>query len=113
MGFNTPVLILNDAMHGLKTDPEIGSKMYDAILRTQRVLNRGYGVDFSIGNHCNGGHALASEHADHVQIIAVGGNTMRNLTTLYGAWGSMGDSVAMAKRLADALGYRLVKKASK
>jgi hypothetical protein len=70
-------------------------------------------VSFSIGNHANGGHALQSMHADTVQIVAVGGNYMRTLGVVHYGWDKMGDSVEMCKRLADSLGYRLVKKAER
>lgn len=113
MGYNTAVMILNDAMDGLKTDPDVGKKLHDAILRSSRPEFRERGVDFSIGNHCNGGGVLPSQHADQVQIIAVGGNYMRPLGTVWNGWRDMQDSVEMTKKLADSLGYRLVKKASK
>ncbi len=109
MGYNTTALFLNDAIGNLKTDPDIGRKIYEAILVTQRPENQ-KGVDFSIGNHCNGGMVLPSHHADQVQIIAAGGNYMRSLGVIYGGWRNMQDTVELTKKLADSLGYRLVKK---
>lgn len=110
MGYNTAALFLNDAMGNLKTDPDIGNKIYEAILISSRPEYREKGVEFSIGNHCNGGMVLPSRHADEVQIIAVGANYMRPLGTVYYAWSQMDDSVEMCRRLADSLGYNLVKK---
>ena len=110
MGYNTAAMFLNDALGNLKTDPDIGRKIYDAILVSSRPEYREKGVDFSIGNHCNGGMVLPSRHADEVQVVAVGGNYMRPLGAIYYGWSAMDDSVEMCKRLADSLGYRLVQK---
>lgn len=113
MGYNTAAMFLNDALGGLKTDPDIGAKIYDAITISSRPEYQKTGVDFSIGNHGNGGMVLPSYHADEVQILAVGGNNMRRLGTVHYGWSKMDDSVEMCKRLAESLGYRLVKKAGR
>lgn len=111
MGYNTPVLILNDAMHMLETDPKVGRKMYEAIGESYG----GKGVSFGIGNYCNGGYALPSMHADDVQVVAIGGNCMKRLGVVYGGWHLMGgdNTEKLMRQLADSLGYRLVKKAVK
>jgi hypothetical protein len=111
MGYNTPVLILNDAMDNLKTDADVGRKMYEAMLETPHPSKRVNGVSFSIGNHCNGGMVLPSAHADDVQVIAVGYNYMRRLGTVYNV--ELDNPEMVLKQLADSLGYRLVKRASK
>lgn len=111
MGFNTPVLILNDAMENLRTDPLVGTKLYNAIMHSTSPKYRDRGVDFSIGNHCNGGLVLPSKHADETQVIAVGGNYMRSVYSGY--YLDMMDSVKICKAVADSLGYRLVKKSEK
>ena len=108
MGFNTAVLILNDAMEGLKTDPDVGTAIHDAILTAHRTQYKG----FSIAYHGNGGAVLPSQHADTVQIIAVGGNYITTVANLYGCWREMEDKVELTKRLAASLGYRLVRKAT-
>lgn len=110
MGYNTPVLILNDAMEGLKTDPNVGKKLYDAIGETQLREYRQNGRSFSIGNHANGGLAFESRHADEAQIIAVGGNCMTRITNLYYGWSDMNDPAKLLARMADQLGYKLVPK---
>jgi hypothetical protein len=91
-------------MHNLKTDPEVGPKLYEAILTAPR---KGYN-EFSIGNHCNGGMVLPSQHADCTQIIAVGGNYIKSLAD--NNYVNMEDPVEVAKHLAATLGYRLVKR---
>lgn len=109
MGYNTAALFLNDAMGNLKTDPDIGRKIHDAILLSQYSQYAKCGVDFSIGNHCNGGMVLPSHHADEVQIVAIGGNYMQSMGTLYGAWKNMQHPEKLLKELADTMGYRLTK----
>jgi hypothetical protein len=112
MGYNTAAMFLNDAIDGLKRDPDIGHKIYEAIIMADRPGNRERGyTDFSISNHCNGGMVIPSRHADEVQIVAVGGNYMKRLG--YSYWTRMDDPVEMCKALADQLGYRLVKKAER
>lgn len=111
MGHNTAALFLNDALGNLKTDPNIGEKIHDAIMMSSRPEYRDRGLDFSIGNHANGGMVLSSQHADATQLISVGGNYMRRMYTGY--YLDMLDSEKCCKALADALGYRLVKKAAK
>lgn len=106
MGYNTAVLILNDAMGNLKTDPDVGRKLYDAMGESSRPEYREKGVDFSIGNHGNGGMVLPSYHADTTQIIAVGGNYMRRLGVTFG---SLTDDERLLKNLAESLGYTVTK----
>lgn len=111
MGYNTAVLILNDAAHNLETDPDVGRKLYKAMGESQYSENRERGVDFSIGNHCNGGLVLPAHHADDIQVLVVGRNYMRHLGKVYHV--DMEDPVAVTKQLADSLGYKLVKKAAR
>lgn len=109
MGYNTALLIMNDAAEGLKTDPNVGKAIYDALGEAQYSRNK-EGVSFSIGNHANGGYLLPSRHADEVQIVAVGGNCMTRLGSIYYGWRDMVDPDKLVHRLADELGYKLVKK---
>ena len=106
MGFNTVVMVLNDAADGLKDNPEVGTDILDAMMESQR----GEAVTFPIKNYCNGGMILPSQHADTVQVVAVGGNYMTPIANLYGAWRDMGNPEQLLRRLADQLGYRIVRK---
>lgn len=108
MGYNTAVLVLNDGLDLLKSDPEAGRKIHDGILMSSRDRSRA--TDVSLGNHCNPIAVLPSHHADEVQIIAVGGNCIVPLAVLYGSWRDMSDPAALLKKLAAELGYRVVKK---
>jgi hypothetical protein len=113
MGYQTAVTILNDAVDQLKTDVGFGPRLLDAILISQRPEYRERGVDVSLGNHCNAVMVLPSHHADVVQVVAVGGNYMRPLGNLYGAWRNMQEPEKLLKELADQMGYRLVRKAQR
>ena len=70
MGYNTTVVVLNDALDQIRDDPEFGQKLYDAILRVQR----GKPVDVSAGYHCNAATVIETHHADYKVLVEVGGN---------------------------------------
>lgn len=72
MGFNTTVLVLNDALHEIANDPKFGEKLVAAILHLQVIPGP---LDVSVGNHVNAASAVETHHADGVAIVAVGGNT--------------------------------------
>lgn len=109
MGFQTVFMVLNDHIHELETDPNVGRKMLEAAMMTQRGYKP---VDFSIGCGMNAGIALPSQHADYIQVVVAGGNYARPLG--YGGnWQNMDNDEAILRRLADELGYRIVKKTSR
>lgn len=95
MGFNTAVVILNDHLHELEKDQKLGEKLAHAISMAGR--DRLYTSGFEV---------LPTQHADTMQIIAVGGNTIRRLG--YSSWSA--DNERILKDLASDLGYRVVKK---
>lgn len=100
MGYNTAVMLLNDRLHELRDDPNAGRKIYNAAITADRN-----GGDFQYGE------VVPSHHADAIQVVLVGGNRIRTLKTLY--YGSFDDNEAILRRLADEMGFRLVKKKSK
>lgn len=106
MGYNTTMVILNDALHLIREDKEFGKKVYDAALV---VTNRGR-QDISSGNHCNAATVIESHHADHMKLIAVGGNCGQDLGYV---GGYRSEPLDMLKWLASELGYNLVKKPKK
>lgn len=111
MGYNTVGIFLNDGIDLLKSDPEAGRKLYDGIITSPRQRDRA--TDVAIGNHMNMASFLPSEHADDVQVVAVGGNCLLRLGTLYGQWATMREPEKLLKALADQMGYRIVKRATK
>lgn len=99
MGFNTAVIVLNDHIHDLEKDQQTGVKL------GQLIRGKGYHDTYMSGVDC-----LPSVHADGTQIIAVGQNQIRLLTT---AFAGVQHDVELLKELADNLGYRIVKKVKK
>lgn len=110
MGYNTAVLLLNDHIDGLTTDKGFGERLYGAILDSSRPEYRNKGKTLPLGSCGNGAMVMPSQHADVVQVVAVGGNCMITLGNLWGAWPQMRDPDKLLKTLADQMGYRLVRK---
>jgi hypothetical protein len=74
MGFNTTVLILNDALDEIENDPNFGKKLVSAISKVG-IGNKG--VDVSALNHCNAARVIESHHADYDVYVKVGGNNAK------------------------------------
>lgn len=103
MGYNTTLVVLNDALHEIREDKDFGRKVYEAAL----TVSRGKRVDISIGGFANVATVIETHHADGIKLIAVGGNCGQDL-------GYVGNYNAteldMLKALADKLGYSVSKK---
>lgn len=74
MGFNTTVVVLNDALDQIAKDPEFGKNLVDAIMRRRRD---GEYVTVPAGNHCNAAEVIETHHADYDVLVRIGGNTGR------------------------------------
>ena len=106
MGFNTTVIVLNDALGNIEEDPEFGKNLARAIMHLS--VSRGRPVDVSSKGHCNAATAIETHHADRYIATAIGGNTGVVLGDC-GSWQVDGE-VDMLRRLADQHGYTLHKK---
>lgn len=95
MGFNTALMILNDRLHEITNDRQLGEKIRTAMYESDRNVH-----------YFPYGKVLQTQHADTMQIIAVGGNTARVLG--YGTWNQ--DDLTLIRALADKHGYLLTKK---
>lgn len=90
MGFNTPIVILNDHLHIIERDEQFGKKLANAIIGASRDrLSFG---GFSI---------LPSHHADYERILVVGRNTIRELRP---------DDLEMLRYQFEAMGHTIRKK---
>ena len=69
MGYNTAILVLNDAIEELNRDPQ---RVYHSLLKGISTGDTSFG---------NGLQILPSRHADHGQLIFVGGNLITLLRT--------------------------------
>lgn len=109
MGFNTAVIILNDSVHMADENPHVGTDLYHAVCnaRADDKFSGAIAVQKNRGV-ATLGYALPSQHADTIQIVAVGGNQIRTLGFSYS-----NDDEVILRTLADKLGFRLVKKKQK
>jgi hypothetical protein len=114
MGYNTTVVVLNDALHEIRSDKEFGAKLYDAAL----TVNRGKPVDVSAGCRCNAATVIESHHADGMHAVLIGGNYGEDLGWV-GGYSLDTDNedhrVTLLRSLADRLGFTIAikKKVSK
>lgn len=76
MGFNSTIVVLNDALDYIKEDPHFGKTLYEAILEQHL---RGDYVDIHAGSFCNAATVIEQHHADFLVGVVVGGNTGSNL----------------------------------
>ncbi len=105
MGYNSTVVVMNDALHAIEDDPQFGKKLSQAIM----TVSRGNPVDVSALNHCNAATVIETHHADGTALVAVGQNYGHNLGILY-PYGEEELDVRVLKALADKLGYYVSKK---
>ena len=110
MGFNTTILFLNDAEYNLEMDSSFTKKLASAIRQiggsdVQRL-------DVSVGNHVNGCTVIESHHADYIHLIAVGGNTARDLGNV-AWWKDFSSDEALLRGLASKLGFTISKRRKK
>lgn len=71
MGFNTTVVVLNDALGDIERDPDFGKNLVAAILS---VGCHNKPVDVSAMGHCNAASVIECHHADYNVYVKVGGN---------------------------------------
>lgn len=73
MGFNSTVVVLNDALHEIRNDPEFGKNLYDAVMGLSLRPDQ-RSRDIPAGYHVNAASAIETHHADQMHAILVGGN---------------------------------------
>jgi hypothetical protein len=80
MGYNTAIVVMNDALSAIKDDPKFGENLYYAVLESQR----GKPVDIPAhtyrdgevrGVYCNAATVVSCAHADDPQVVVVKYNT--------------------------------------
>lgn len=72
MGYNTTVLILNDALDTLRDNAE---EFVDGIIKKMHD-----GGDISVGNHANPAHVMQTAHADVFRLYCTIGNSIVELS---------------------------------
>jgi hypothetical protein len=114
MGLNSAILLLNDALHDIENNPiEFTKKVVQAIQGSGFSLSK-KGVDIGVGSHGNAATLFHMAHADEHQVYLVGGNQAvpieRGCTYISGYEDPQKTNLKLLKQMADAAGYRLVKK---
>ena len=82
MGYNTTVLVLNDALNHIEGDPDFGKKLAMAI--REAAYSPNCPVNVPVGNHANPVTVIETHHADQTALIAVGGNNATVFFTIPG-----------------------------
>ena len=108
MGYNTTVVLLNDALDQIAEDKDFGRKLAEAT-RALAELTPGTRIDVRAGNHCNAAHVVETHHASQTTVITVGGNLGLLRASRYG-WGNTPElELELLSAWAHKLGYRVVK----
>ncbi len=110
MGWNTSVMILNDAMGALETDLDFGKRLHGAILALSVSTKP---IDVAIGNSVRGCLVVETHHADQCIPILVGGNYAWPIEKCFVRWSASDPEFQLLQSLADKHGYVLHKKRDK
>ena len=86
MGYNTTVVVLNDALSFIADDAEFGARLANAIRRIQNGQTVDVPAHGKRGIHCNAATVIESHHADHTVYVQVGQNCGRCVTPEEDAW---------------------------
>jgi len=78
MGYNTTVVVLNDALQQIEEDKDFGKNLVAAI-KQLRIGGGGDPITVGAGNHANPVVVIETHHADSLNAILVGGNTAQDL----------------------------------
>lgn len=105
MGFNTTVIVLNDALSDIERDPEFGKKLAAAIRHIGAYCPKG-GVNISARGHVNAATVVETHHADSNTIVVVGGNQATQIGFSFGDH----DPEHVMRALAAQLGFVVRKK---
>jgi hypothetical protein len=108
MGYNTTVVIRNDALAQIAADPKFGAKLAEAV--TEAAARVEGTIEVSAGNHANAAQVVECHHADIAVVVAVGGNLGAVMTSNHG-WQLQDPELqlALVRRWADKLGYSVQK----
>jgi hypothetical protein len=108
MGYNTTVVIVNDALDIIENNPnEFVTKLVDKIQSFNYTENK----YFSVGNHANPVSVVGVHHSSETAVIAVGGNSGSIIGRTFGhRHVQTEDKIQILKDLADDFGYTLRKK---
>jgi len=109
MGWNTTVIVMNEALRDIESDPEFGAKLKKAV---DCLFVRSGPLDVSAGGSARAAVVIETHQADTTCLLAAGGNGAARLHMSLG-WNQCDpeEQMRLLHEWADAAGYRLVKKA--
>ena len=79
MGFNTSVIVMNDALGSIEHDQSFGEKLSNAIRQFS-----GEAVDIASGPNVNAASVIETHHSSVTNLLAFGGNYASFLHSTYG-----------------------------
>ena len=75
MGFNTTIVVYNDALSSIKDDKKFGATLYDAIMENYRTKSKEtFFTSFGHGSQ-TAGQVIEQHHSSGNVLVEVGGNT--------------------------------------
>lgn len=111
MGWNTTVVVLNDALDQIAKDEQFGKKLARAI--GEITMHRPHGVDVSAGNHANAATVIETHHADCTALVSVGGNMgVMQASTFGWCHHEPETQERLLRAWADRLGFAVVRKSA-
>ena len=113
MGYNTTLLLLNDAMYEI--DKNVVGWWEETKLHMSRFHDASFENDYGFGTHASGFEIAQIAHADVTSLIAVGGNysTILLAEMGLGSQDTEEGQVKILKAFARKLGYKVSKLSSR
>lgn len=114
MGYNTTVVVYNDALDSIESDPQFGRKLSEAVSKFHTCRHDDRPVDIPSGCHANAAIVVETHHADTTALVTVGGN-LGVVQLVKSGWRhhQENEQVELLRAWADKLGYGIVKKSEK
>lgn len=111
MGYNSTILVLNDALDNIRKDQDFGKKIAAGILHLG--IENKEPIDICSGNHINAASVIETHHAAQSKIILIGGNTSKIIDDIYLSSSSETPELDLLKILAIKHGYNLHRRQAK
>jgi len=105
MGFNSGILLLNDALFQLE-DENVRTRWFENL---RGAINANQIGDIPVGNHSNGSKLFHMKHADRSHLYLIGGNRTLELGGVH-SYRHPDTQLDLLTEAADKLGYKLVEK---
>lgn len=106
MGYNTTVVVMNDALAAIEKDPEFGKNLATAI----RNVFGSNATNVPAGGHSRAALVIETHHADQQVIVRVGGNEGNIIQGVLIHYTSRNPERDLLTTLASHMGYSLHKK---